>query len=325
MKTRTKILAVVMALIVISAVISSLYISGVIPSKAKTSNSTTALLELPSGQPAQWQIEVSGDFKQQQNLTLADMSKMPLTKVIANDNATYIGVTLFQFCNETGVGWDAGPLTVIGANGQSAALNIFEAWNSSYYSYSSYSPDLYNYQVMVLAFIKNGEWMTSATPGGPVELVAPTLPSSDQIQQVTEIQSAPWTVTITGNVANPITITGENLTDFQSQTIRGEFVPGDVPIESIRTSDWTGIPILNALQVAQASPQAQQVTITAIDGYTQVFTLQQVRAGEMMIGYQENGTALPLSAGGPFRVFAPTPDYRWGQYWVKFIKQITVS
>ena len=324
MKTRTKILAVIMTLVVISAVISSLYLTGVIPAKAKTPKSTTTLLELPSGQPVQWQIEVSGDFQQQKNQTLSDMSKMPLTKVIARDNATYIGVTLFQFCNETGIGWDAGPLTVIGANGQSAALNIFEAWNSTYYPYASYTPDLYNYQVMVLAFVKNGQWMTSAT-GGPVELVAPTLPSSDQIQQVTEIQSAPWTVTITGNVANPITITGENLTDFQSKTIRGEFVPGDVPIESIRTSDWTGIPILNALKVAQASPNAQQVTITAIDGYTQVFTLQQVSAGEMMIGYQENGTALPLSAGGPFRVFAPTPDYRWGQYWVKFIKQITVS
>jgi DMSO/TMAO reductase YedYZ molybdopterin-dependent catalytic subunit len=323
MKTRTKILAVIMALIIISAVVSSLYLSGVIPTKAKTPKSTTTLLELPSGQPVHWQIEVSGDFQQQKNQTLSDISKMPLTEVIAN-NATYIGVTLFQFCNETGIGWDAGPLTVIGANGQSAALNIFEAWNSSYYPYSSYTPDLYKYQVMVLAFVKNGQWMTSIT-GGPVTLVAPMLPGSDQIEQVTEIQSAPWTVSITGNVANPLTISGENLTDFQSQTIRGEFVPGDVPIESIRTSNWTGIPILDALQVAKASPNAQQVTIIAIDGYTQVFTLQQLSAGKMMIGYQENGTALPLSAGGPFRVFAPTPDYRWGEYWVKFIKQIVVS
>ena len=101
----------------------------------------------------------------------------------------------------------------------------------------------------------------------------------------------------------------------------GEFRPGDAPN---RTSDWTGLPILEVLQSAKVSGQATQISVIGIDGYTQNFTLDQVRDGQMMIGYQENGQPLPTSQGGPFRLFAPTDQYKWGVYWVKFVKEIIV-
>jgi DMSO/TMAO reductase YedYZ molybdopterin-dependent catalytic subunit len=108
----------------------------------------------------------------------------------------------------------------------------------------------------------------------------------------------------------------------QSQTIHAEFRPGGEPN---LTSDWTSIPILGPLQSAGASNHAEQISVIRIDGYEQNFTLDQVSDGKMMIGYQENGNPLPLSEGEPFRLFAPTPQYKWGQYWVKFIQKIIVS
>ena len=312
MKNTTKILAVTTVIIIILGSAASLYYAEV----SNNSESSTNQLTLPAGEPTPWQIKVIGDVDQEKTWTLNEISKMPLTDVIVpSENATYRGVTLIQFCNETGVTWDAGPLNVIGANGQSAPLNIFQAWNSTYYPY------YYNYNVMVLAFVKNGQWMTNETEG-PVKLITPYFSSNYQVEQVAEIQSDPWAISITGNVANPIVITGKNLTDFQSQTVHAEFRPGNEPN---RTSDWTGIPIMDALQSAKVSNQAQQITVVSIDGYDKNYTLDQIRDGQMMIGYQENGKPLPTSQGGPFRLFAPTDEFKWGQYWVKFIKEIKVS
>lgn len=314
MNKRTKILATAAIIIIVFATFVSLYYTGLIPDTSHSGS--TSKLSLPSGKPAQWQIKVTGDVNQEKTWSLDEISKMPLTDVIVkSENSTYTGITLIQFCNETGVMWDAGPLNIIGANGQSAVLNVFQAWNSTYYPY------YYNYNVIVLAFIKDGQWMTSGT-GGPVKLIAPYFSSAYQVEQVSEISSQPWTISVTGNIAKPLVISGKNLTEFKSQTIHAEFRPGDQPN---RTSDWTGLPILDVLQSAQVSNQAEQITITAIDGYQKNYTLSQVRDGQMMIGYQENGTPLPTNQGGPFRLFAPTDQYKWGQYWIKFVKEIKVT
>jgi len=220
---------------------------------------------------------------------------------------------MLEKCSD--IAWDAGPLNIISENGQSATLNIFQAWNSTYYPYN------YDYNVMVLAFIKNGHWLTNTT-GGPVKLIAPYFADNYQIEQVKEIHTDPWTIAITGNVANPLTITGENLTAFQPKTVHAEFRPGG---ETNRTSDWTGIPILDVLEAAKISDTAEKVSIIGIDGYAKNFTLDQVRAGQMMIGYQETGQPLPTSQGGPFRLFAPTAEYKRGQNWIKFVTEIKIT
>ena len=117
-----------------------------------------------------------------------------------------------SFATSTDILWDAGPLNIIGANGQLASLNIFQAWNSTYYPYD------YNYNVIVLAFIKNGQWMTNQT-GGPVKLIAPNFASNYQVEQVAEIHSDPWAVSITGDVANPMVITGQEHNSFPIRNI----------------------------------------------------------------------------------------------------------
>jgi DMSO/TMAO reductase YedYZ molybdopterin-dependent catalytic subunit len=306
MKKSTAILAAAIVMIVVLVAAASIYLT----------KTTSNVNQLPTGEPTQWQINVTGDVNEEKTWTLNEISKMPLTDVIVkSENATYRGVALSEFCNKTGIIWDAGPIDIIDQSGQSATLNIYQAWNSTNYPYG------YDYNVMVLAFIKDGKWLNDDA-GGPVKLIAPTFADNYQVEKVAEIHSQPWTVSITGNVANPLTITGKNLTAFQPETLRGEFRPGGEPN---RTSDWTGLPILDVLQTAKASVQAKQITVIGIDGYTKNFTLDQVRDGQMLIGYQENGQPLPTSQGGPFRLFAPTEAYKWGQYWVKYIQEIQVT
>jgi DMSO/TMAO reductase YedYZ molybdopterin-dependent catalytic subunit len=272
--------------------------------------------QLPTGTPQNWQIKTTGDTEKPQTWNINDLTKMPLTDVIVkSENTTYRGVTLSDFCNQTGTQWDAGPITVIGESSQNATLNIYQAWNSTTYAYN------HQYNSIVLAFIKNGEWLSSQD-GGPVKLVAPYFGSSHQISKVTEVNSQPWIVRVTGTIAHPIVLTGENLTSFNPQTVHGEFRPGGDPN---RTSDWTGIPISDLIDAAQPTVNISRVSIVGVDNYTKTFTYAQVKAGEMMLGYQENAQPLPVSEGGPFRLFAPTDAYKWGQYWVKYVAEIRIE
>jgi DMSO/TMAO reductase YedYZ molybdopterin-dependent catalytic subunit len=271
---------------------------------------------LPKGEPPQWQIKITGDVAQEKTFTLKEISQMPLTNVtttINGENTTYLGVPLIDFSNQTGVSWDAGPIDFISANGNKATLNIFQAYNSSAYPY------YYNNNVIVVAFVKNGQWMTNET-GGPVKLVAPYFAKEYQVENVAEIHFNPWTISISGEVSNPLFISKENLSNFQSRTVYAEFAPSEK-----RWSNWTGLPMLDVLQAANMSNRAEKITIIAVDGYEKNYTLEQVADGQMLIGFSENGNPLPQSQGGPFRLFAPTDQYKWAQYWVKFVSQIIVS
>ena len=311
MKKTTAIICTIAAVALILAATFTAYYTLQTNSNPKTKIPTL------STEPPNGQVKVTGDFTQEKTLTIKQLSQMQLTNVtvLGGDNSTYTGVTLIEFCNQTGLNWDAGPLNIIGASGHNATLNVFQAWNSTYYPY------YYNNNVIVLAFIKDGQWLANES-GGPVKLIAPYFSDEYQVPNVAEVHGSPWTVSVSGSVSNPLVITGENLTCVHPKTVHAEFRPGGEPS---RTSDWTGLPILDVLQAANMSDRAETLTIVATDGYVKNYTLDQIKDGQMMIGYQENGQPLPTAQGGPFRLFAPTDQYKWGQYWVKFISQIIVS
>jgi DMSO/TMAO reductase YedYZ molybdopterin-dependent catalytic subunit len=271
---------------------------------------------LPSGEPPQWQIRITGDVDKEKTFTLKEISQMPLTNVTAvvnGENATYVGVPFYDFCNVTGMQWDVGPIDVINAQGTQATLNIFQAYNSSAYPY------YYTRNVIMLAFVKNGQWLTNET-GGPLKLIAPYFAAEYQVENVEQLHFNPWTISISGEVTNPLVMTRQNLTSFQSTTVYAEFAPSEK-----RWSNWTGVPILSVLQAANMSQRAEKITIIAVDGYEKNYTLDQVSDGHMLIGYAENDSPLPHTQGGPFRLFAPTDQYKWAQYWVKFVSEIKVS
>jgi DMSO/TMAO reductase YedYZ molybdopterin-dependent catalytic subunit len=306
MKSTKKLIAVTLTAIIIAAALFVVYYH--------TQQATTGL---PAGEPPQWQVTVTGNVEQEKTLTLKEISEMPITTVITQvngRNVTYKGVTLFEFCNRTGMLWDAGPINVIAANGQKATLNIFQAWNSTAYPYFQDSNRI------TLVFIKDGEWMTEEM-GGPVKLVAPYFAEAHQIEHVSEVNIDVWTVSISGLVANPITLSNKNMSLIQDVTVEAEFVPGS----GKRTSEWTGLPIMDLLEAANMSYLGRKITVVAIDDYQRNYTLTEIVESQMMLGYKENGAPLSQEQGGPFRLFLPVDKYKWAQFWVKFVSQIIVS
>jgi DMSO/TMAO reductase YedYZ molybdopterin-dependent catalytic subunit len=308
MKKVTKIVAVALIIIIVAtvAVFAVMF----------ASKPAEEAIELPAGEPPQWQVKVTGNVEQEKTWTLKEISEMPLTSVIAvvnGENATYIGVTLFDFCNRSGMLWDAETINIIAEDGQEASLNIFQAWNSTTYPY---------YQVnnrIALVFVKNGEWMTKET-GGPVQLIAPYFSAAHQVENVAEIHLGLWTISVSGAVSNPLTISSENLTAFQEETVEAIFAPSG----EHRTSQWTGLSLMDVLQKAGMSSMTRKVMFVAIDGYEKNFTVQEVEEAGMLVGYAENGNHLGQEDGGPYRLFCTVEKYKWAQFWPKFVKEIIV-
>jgi DMSO/TMAO reductase YedYZ molybdopterin-dependent catalytic subunit len=307
MKKRSQIASISLVIVIAAAIVATLYY-GTLPAKSL----------LPSGEPAQWQISVTGAVEQDRTWSLKDMTNMPLTEVTTmtnGDNETYLGVSLLEFCNQSSIRWDAGSINVIGVSGQRATLSVFQAWNSTAYP---------RYQIrnrIVLAFTRNGQWLTNET-GGPVRLVTPGFGAKYQVDGVAQVDIGLWTVSVSGAVSNPLTFTGENMTNFQQKTIESEFAPGDSPEV---TANWTGLSMSSVLRTSRMSNEARMITVIAIDGYEENFTIQQINDTQMLVGFKENTKYLTLDQGGPFRLFLPVNEYKWGYRWVKFLSRIVVS
>jgi DMSO/TMAO reductase YedYZ molybdopterin-dependent catalytic subunit len=265
---------------------------------------------LPSGEPPQAQIMVTGDVAAQKTLTVGDVSRMPLCNVTATidgERAIYVGVTLLELCTRVGANWDAGSITVSGISNYQT-LNIYQAYNSTQHPGSE----------IILAIAKNGKWLPDTE--GPFKLVTPNFTSEFNVKGVVEINIKPWTINVSGT-SQPLTLTGENITGYEVKTVTGPFAPGGGPQ---RMSDWTGVSVWSVLQAAGVPAGVDTVTVTSIDGYRKDFTVSQAQ-NLMFFGFEENAKYLTPADGGPFRLFLPTEDMKWGQYWVRYVAEVKVS
>ena len=298
--------AVAIAVIIIALVAVIYYLPG--------NAAQTGTLKLPAGNPPSAELKIAGNVNIEKTFTIGELSQMPLTSVtytIKGETATYIGVTITELLNKTGASWDTGLITVIAGDGYKNTINTYQAYNSTQYPGSEF----------ILAFTKDGQWITNTTEG-PLKLIVPGLTSNYNIKNVAEINLEPWTVAVNGEVTNPMTITGGNITNFEVKTVNAAFAPGG---DAQRTSDWTGITVSSILEDSGVTSSATKITVVAIDGYSREFTLEQVYSTGMLLGYQENNAYLSPDDGQPFRLFVPTEEFKWGQNWVRWVSEITIS
>ncbi len=306
-KTLKIALAVAVVAIVVIGVVAATYY---LPTSTPHTNSEL----MPAGNPPLEQLNIVGDVAAEKSLSIADLTQMPLTSVtstIKGETATYIGVTIMQLLNCTNASWDAGSIQVSASDGFSRTITTYQAYNSTQYPGNEY----------ILAFVKDGKWITDNTEG-PLKLITPDLASNYNVKSVAEINIQPWTITVNGSVTYPMTLTSSDIVAFGEETVTAPFAPGGEPQ---RTSDWTGVPVSSILEASGVSSGASKITVTAIDGYSREFTLDQVHGTGMLIGYKENGAYIPPNDGTPFRLFVPTEDFKWGQNWVRWVSEITVS
>jgi len=300
--------------IMLSTIVAAVIILSLVLSTNYLSNMSVQSSILPQGEPPQVQLRIAGDIKTEKTLTINDLKQMPLTNVthtIKGETANYVGVSLIDLLNSTDASWDTGLITVTSSDGYSKTINFYQIYNSTQYENSQ----------IILAFAKDGNWITNATEG-PLKLIAPPLESFYNIKSVAELSLHSWTINVTGAVSTPMVITSQNIADFEIKTVQAALAPGGEPQ---RTSSWTGISLSSILQNTGALPNASKIIVCAIDGYSREYTIAQINDLDILIGYKENNDYLTTVNGKPYRLVVPNEDFKWGQYWVRWVSQITVE
>jgi DMSO/TMAO reductase YedYZ molybdopterin-dependent catalytic subunit len=291
----------IIIVIAIALVASTYYLTN------QTSQSTGTLTALPTGDAPSGELKITGDITQK-TLTIADLEKMPLVSItytIKGKTSTYLGVPLTDLLNKTDAPWDAGQITIIAKDTYSSTVNTYLAYNSTRTAGNEY----------IIAIAENGQWITNSSEG-PLKFIAPGLTPNYNIKSVVEINVQPWTITVNHDSV----ITASNITSYGVKTVRATLA---TDCEPQRTSDWTGVTLESIMDSVSSS--ATKVSVTAVDGYSRDFTVEQVKSSGLLLAYQENGQPLALSSGRPYRLVVSTGNSTLAPYWIKNITEITVS
>ena len=128
-----------------------------------------------------------------------------------------------------------------------------------------------------------------------------------------------WSLTITGEVGEDVTITFDELTDMPTErrfvTLR--CVGEDLNGQKLDTAVWTGTPIKPLLEDADPGGECSCAMLRAADDYFVQFPIEALEDGFLAWGM--NGHSLPQSHGHPVRVLIPG---HWGETNVKWLSEI---
>jgi len=125
-----------------------------------------------------------------------------------------------------------------------------------------------------------------------------------------------WALTVTGAVQSPFTLTYD---DLLAQPATSYDPVLDCTTGWYTNQAWGGVMLTDLLQQAGMVENPLAVRVTSITGYSQVYTMQEVR--EMLLSTHVSGEVLSVPHGFPARVIVPS---RRGWFWVKWVTGIVV-
>ncbi|MBA3281848.1 MAG: molybdopterin-dependent oxidoreductase [Acidimicrobiia bacterium] len=133
------------------------------------------------------------------------------------------------------------------------------------------------------------------------------------------VQAAQWRLGIGGLVDRPATYTFEDLramrTVVQETTLSCISNPVGGGLQS--NAMWTGVPFRDLLDEAGPADSAVEVLVTAVDGYSDTFSLAKAMEPTTLVAYEMNGEPLPERHGYPARILVP------GLFGEKNVKWVT--
>jgi len=134
-----------------------------------------------------------------------------------------------------------------------------------------------------------------------------------------ELPSEDWSMTITGEVGEDVTVSYAELTDRPVErrhvTLRcvGESLNG----EKLDNAVWTGTPLKPLLEEADPHGECGCAMLRAEDDYFVQFPVDALE--DAFLAWEMNGQPLPQSHGHPVRVLVPG---HWGETNVKWLSEI---
>ncbi|RJX42069.1 molybdopterin-binding oxidoreductase [Halonotius aquaticus] len=134
-----------------------------------------------------------------------------------------------------------------------------------------------------------------------------------------EVPADDWSMTITGEVGDDVTVSYDELTAMPTEhryvTLR--CVGEDLNGEKMDTAVWTGTPIKSLLDEADPEGECDCAMLRAEDDYFVQFPVDAL--DDAFLAWEMNGQPLPQSHGHPVRVLVPG---HWGETNVKWLSEI---
>lgn len=138
-----------------------------------------------------------------------------------------------------------------------------------------------------------------------------------------KIDAATWKLRVSGLVQNPMSLTLDQIRarPAVSQYVTLSCISNPLGGELISTSLWTGIRLKDLLQEAGLKPGAQELYITAADGFYESVYQQDMMDERTLLVYAMNGEPLAAEHGFPLRIYIPN---RYGMKQPKWITGMEV-
>jgi len=137
---------------------------------------------------------------------------------------------------------------------------------------------------------------------------------------------ADWTLDVVGEVAQPLSLSLDELRELPQSSIEAtlECDYSSGPPLLVGNAVWTGVSLIELIELAVPKPEATTITFRALDGYRRgPFPLDEVleKAGAM-VAYEMNGEPLPEIQGWPARIALPG---HVGHNWVRWLDSIEIT
>ena len=149
----------------------------------------------------------------------------------------------------------------------------------------------------------------------------------DTALRIPQVSPDDWRLTIGGMVDREVELTYDDVLamDLVERTITLSCVSNEVGGSLVGNAVWTGVPLLDVLELAGIDPAAEQVVGRSVDDWTAGFPVQALRDGrEALLVVGMNGEPLPVRHGFPVRlVVAGLYGYVSAVKWLRSIELTT--
>ncbi len=144
-------------------------------------------------------------------------------------------------------------------------------------------------------------------------------PRDNSIRGIQQVDMGSYSLKVSGEVEGPLVLSYDNVLKF---TAHQRLVTLHCVEGWTATVLWKGVRIVELLDEAGLTENAQVVIFHCHDGYTTSLPVTTIRERDMLLAYSSNGITLPASLGYPFIVVA---EDKLGYKWARWVIGMEVS
>lgn len=161
----------------------------------------------------------------------------------------------------------------------------------------------------------------------PVQGTRPELTANDDFYRIDidtippQVDESSWKLKLSGLVDTPFELDLDQIRSMPSQTqiLTMQCISNPVGGDLTSSSRWTGVRVKDILSRANVEGSAIGAYITAVDGFYEFVTMEDLLDERTLLVYEMNGAPLPREHGFPLRIYIPN---RYGMKQPKWIDTI---